>query len=278
MLPLSSLCDGTNKRYGQRARQLSDRIADAQAAWPGLELGAEEFAAYLAERGGVEEELCDVDLYLAAACAKGDKAAIAAFDARYMKHIGAAVAPMRLAPEMVDDVAQELRRKLLVRDGNELPRIADYSGRADLRTWIRTAAVRTAIDLVRKQRDTPMEDDVLAAAMPALDDDPALLHARQLYKAELKAAFADAITQLEPRERTLLKYHYVDGLSIDRIGAIYGVHRATAARWTSLARDQLGRIVHRTLRAKLAVSPTELASIARLVESHIDLSVRRILS
>jgi len=258
-------------------RDLAAQFAEARAAWPGVELDASEFAAYLADRGGNEDELCVTDLYLAAACAKGDPVAIAAFDARFLRQIGVALAPMELSADAIDDVAQELRRKLLVSEGGEPPRIVDYSGRADLRTWLRTAAVRTAIDLRRRERDTPVEDDVLAQALPAIDDDPELLHLRELYQAELKTAFATAITELEPRDRALLKYHYVDGLNADRIGALYGVHRATASRWIAIARDRLGRVVHQTLRTNLKVSRSESASIARLVESHLDLSMRRLL-
>jgi RNA polymerase sigma-70 factor (ECF subfamily) len=250
---------------------------EARATLPGVDLDPAEFAAYVAERGGDDDQLCEVDLWLAAACAKGHPTAIAMFDNRYMKTIGSALRTMNLSSDQIDDVAQELRSKLLVAEPGEPPRIVDYSGRADLGTWLRTAAVRTAIDMVRKRRDVPVDDDALAAAMPAIDDDPELLHVRERYQAELKEAFTTAINELEARDRALLKYHYIDGLGIDRIGALYGVHRATAARWIAVARDRLGKLVDRALRIKLNVSPSERASIARLVESHLDLSVRRIL-
>ena len=256
-------------------RDRAARIAEARAAWPGVDLDPDLFAAYVAERGDDDDDLCITDLYLAAGCAHGNPAALAAFDAQYLRQIGAALGPMELPRDAIDEVAQELRRKLLVAEGGEPPRIVDYSGRADLRTWLRTAAVRTAIDLRRRERDLPVEDEVLAAALPAIDDDPELLHARALYSAELKEAFAVSIGELEPRDRALLKYHYVDNLNADRIGAIYGVHRATASRWIGIARDRLGRNVYRTLRAKLDVSAS---SIARLVEGDLDLSMRRLLS
>jgi RNA polymerase sigma-70 factor (ECF subfamily) len=75
----------------------------------------------------------------------------------------------------------------------------------------------------------------------------------------------------------LLKYHYVDGFSIDKICAIYTVHRATAARWLGAAREALAVETHRLLGTRLGVSPSELRSIARLVESQLDLSIRRLL-
>src|SRR5439155_17675697 len=111
----------------------------------------------------------------------------------------------------------------------------DYSGRADLRMWIRTTAVRLAIDLLRRKRALPIDDDELAA-LPALADDPEVAHLKDRYRDELRTAIGEAIGALEARDRLLLKYHYVDGLAIDRIGALYGVHRATAARWLGAAR------------------------------------------
>jgi transposase len=38
-----------------------------------------------------------------------------------------------------------------------------------------------------------------------------------------------------------LRYHHVDGLNIDEIGAIYRVHRVTAFRWLEKAKEQLVR-------------------------------------
>ena len=86
-----------------------------------------------------------------------------------------------------------------------------------------------------------------------------------------------AIRELEPRDRLLLKYHYLDGLTVDRIGALYTVHRATAARWIAAAREMLATRTQRILLEKLRVTPSELRSIARLVESQLDLSMRRLL-
>jgi DNA-directed RNA polymerase specialized sigma24 family protein len=40
---------------------------------------------------------------------------------------------------------------------------------------------------------------------------------------------AAAMDAMPPLERAVLRYQVVDGLSIDEIGALYDVHRATAA-------------------------------------------------
>lgn len=256
-------------------------LADARAAWPEIALDAEAFVARVVARlppgVGIEaaRSVHAADLWLATACAAGDPIALAAFDDHYLAPLGGVLVPTGLAPHQVDDVRQELRKKLLVADEGE-PRIIDYSGRADLRIWVRTAAIRTAIDLIRRQRDLPVEQEELAA-LPAIADDPELAHIKERYRDELQTAIAEAVTLLAPRIRLLLKYQYVDGLGIDRIGAIFGVHRATAARWLGAAREALADETHRLLVARLGVTASELRSIARLVESQLDLSVRTLL-
>jgi RNA polymerase sigma-70 factor (ECF subfamily) len=255
-------------------------VADGRAAWPELAVDEAAFVAQVSARlpgdCGAEQAraLHAADLWLVAACAAGDPRALAVFDERYLGPLGGVLRASGLEPDQIDEVRQELRRKLLVADG-EAPRIADYSGRADLRTWIRTAAVRASIDLIRRRRDLPIEDEELVM-VPALADDPEIAHMKERYRDDVRAAVQEATAQLSPRDRLLLKYHYVDGFSIDRIGAIYDVHRATAARWLGTARDALADRTQALLVGRLGVTESQLRSIARLVESQLDLSIRRL--
>ena len=257
-------------------------LADARAAWPDVAVDEAAFVARTAERLPAEatadeaRALFAPDLWLAAGCAAGDAKAIAYFDERYVAPLGKVLGATGLTADQIDEVKQELRGKLLVADG-EPPRILEYSGRADLRTWMRTTAVRGAIDLLRRKQALPLDDDELAA-LPALADDPEIAHLKDRYRDELRTAIGDAIAALDARDRLLLKYHYVDGISIDRIGGLYGVHRATAARWLGAAREALSVATHRLLGARLGVTASQLRSIARLVESQLDLSIRRLLS
>ena len=67
------------------------------------------------------------------------------------------------------------------------------------------------------------------------------------------------------------------GRNIERIGAIYGVHRATVARWIAQGRDSLLELVERELAKRLAVEVDEVGSIIRLVRSRIEVSLVRLL-
>ena len=113
--------------------------------------------------------------------------------------------------------------------------------------------------------------------LPARQD-PEMDYIRTRYAAEFRAAIGTAMTELEPRERTLLRLGLVDGLTADQIAGVYGVHRVTVARWLAAAREHLAGRCQRRLEERLHLGPTELRSLLGLVRSQLDLSVRRLLS
>jgi RNA polymerase sigma-70 factor (ECF subfamily) len=95
---------------------------------------------------------------------------------------------------------------------------------------------------------------------------------------ELEAAFRSSFAALAPRERNLLRYQVLDRLGIDRIGALHGVHRATAARWIAHARKALIEGVRRRMKDRLGIDRKELDSTLQQVASRIELSLRWLLT
>jgi RNA polymerase sigma-70 factor (ECF subfamily) len=69
----------------------------------------------------------------------------------------------------------------------------------------------------------------------------------------------------------------VDGLSIDALGEIYGVHRATAARWIAKIREDLLARTREAFSARAKVGRAEFESLLRLARSQLDVSLRRVL-
>jgi len=67
--------------------------------------------------------------------------------------------------------------------------------------------------------------------------------------------------------------HVIDGLTIDQIGALQGVHRATAARWIERAREAISRSVRRDLMRQLGADPFETEELLQWVQSRIELSL-----
>src|SRR5205823_12308411 len=108
----------------------------------------------------------------------------------------------------------------------------------------------TAVDLMRARRETPVDPDVLGEGTAI---DPVLAQLKQRYRDEFGEAFRQAAAALTPRERTLLRYRFLDGLSIDEIGVLHRVHRATVARWIAAIREALFEATRERLGSRLAI-------------------------
>jgi RNA polymerase sigma-70 factor (ECF subfamily) len=268
-------------------RRLWSLVAEGRAAWPDLNIAAGELVAFVARH--ITADLADAaldglrpaDLYLACACSQGMTAAINAFDRDYMREVDIALARMRIGPPRLNDVKQLVRQRLFVGGGTagaptSAGKISEYGGRGDLRRWVRSVAVRTCLNDLRKgKREILVDDDHLIAQHAISQDDPEVEYMKRTYAGEFKAAFSEALGQLGAREQTLLRYHHVDGLNIDEIGAIYRVHRVTAFRWIEKAKDALVKSTLDTLRARLKLPPEELDSVLRMIRSQIHLSLVR---
>jgi RNA polymerase sigma-70 factor (ECF subfamily) len=268
-------------------RRLWTLVAEGRAAWPDFAIDARQLVEFVARQ--LTSELADAaldglrpaDLYLACACARGLPGAIAAFDRDYMREVDIALARMRVGDSRLKDVKQLVRQRLFVGGGTagaptSTGKISEYGGRGDLRRWVRSVAVRTCLNELRKgKREVLVDDDHLIAQHAISADDPEVEYMKRTYASEFKAAFADALGQLGPREQTLLRYHHVDGLNIDEIGAIYRVHRVTAFRWIEKAKEQLVKSTLDTLRARLKLPASELESVLRMIRSQIHLSLVR---
>jgi RNA polymerase sigma-70 factor (ECF subfamily) len=252
---------------------MADDLAErGRAAWPGIELSAAQLAEHLARLELPVEP--HADLYLACACTAADPAALAAFDAKVLAEVGHFVARIDPSPQFADEVRQVLRHRLLVPRPDGPPRIADYSGRGALGAWVRVAAVRAAIDL---RRDVHGEGRVSSTPAVARELRPDLALLRARYQADYEEALRAALATLDARERNLLRMHIVDGLTLDRIGVIYRVHRATAARWVQSVRQKLLDAIYQRLGERLRLSPSELDSLTALVQSQLQVSLTGLL-
>jgi RNA polymerase sigma-70 factor, ECF subfamily len=262
---------------------LATAIATARAAHPDLALDDEALATALVARLPEGSEpatalagLRVADVLLASAAVAGDPAAVAAFDPLLVAEVRAAAASVRAPGDTGDEVLQRLRAALLVGDGERGPTLADYAGRGDLRGFLRVSAVRECLRLMRRQaREVGADEDALAYLAEAID--PQIDQLKAAYRDQLAAAVTDALTRLDARERRLLRYQLGEKLSIDQIGALYGVHRATAARWLERARQRVAELTEQLLADRLALPIDEVASVIRLVRSQVHVSMERLL-
>lgn len=253
-------------------------LARAHAAWPASWISDADFLAHLDACGGVDGAVPDPaalhveDLYLACACARGVTAALAAFERDHLRRIREFAAGVDGSPAFIAELTQQLRARLLVADGARSARIATYTGRGSLGGWLRVAAVRLARDLARPARATEPIDELAAA-----DVDPELGYLKAAYGDVVSRAVQDALAALTGEPRTLLKLHYVDGLSIDQVGVAFGKSRATAARMLAAARLGLLAGIRERLVASVGVRVEEADSLVAFVKSRLDVSLGRAL-
>jgi RNA polymerase sigma-70 factor, ECF subfamily len=267
---------------------LAAHLDAGAAAWPAVPVDAELYLAHLAAKLGARaDEPADRvirtmpadDLYLAAACAIGDREALAAFKAAMMPPLRRALAKLGLAASTIDETEQRVLVMLLVAPATGAPpSIAGYSGRGKLRSWVRSIGVRTGRRLAGVEQAAPAgqvdaELEALAASV-----DPAADVARDRYKDAFRAAFVAALGQLTDRQRNLLRQYHLDGLTIDQLAGLYAINRATAARWVIGARTALLHGTRDRLAAELAIAAGDVDSIIRLVRSQLELSMRELLA
>lgn len=263
-----------------------DRVVDAaREFWPDGDIDREAVAAHvrrlLPDEMGDEylEALRPAELALAFGCAAGRAAALAAFDQRCQPIVVAALRRMNASASAIDEIAQVVRERLLVGRGGEPPRIAEFAGRGDLGRWVKATAVRMYLNEVRKHhREVLLGDDEVMAGVSTGTLDPALAYAKELYRPVFAQAFVAAMSVLGERQRTLLRYRFVDGLIVEQIAALYGVHRATAHRWLADAQAELCAATEREVRARLTIDASEVASLRRLIISQLEVSVARLLA
>ena len=268
-------------------RRLWAIVAEGRAAWPSLAVDANAVVVFIARHATAEladaalDGLRPADLYLACACAHCLPGALAAFDRDYMREVDIALSRMRVGPPRLQDVKQLIRQRLFVGGGTagqptSAGKITEYGGRGDLRRWLRSVAVRTCLNELRKgKREVLLSDDQLIAQHAIAADDPEVEYMKRTYANEFRVAFGDALGQLGAREQTLLRYHHVDGLNIDEIGAIYRIHRVTAFRWLEKAKELLVRTTLDLLRSRLKLPAGELDSVLRMIRSQVHLSLIR---
>jgi len=210
------------------------------------------------------------DLTWAKGLAAGGRAELERYEQELVPMLEAQLRRRGYTPDVIAETQQTLRVRLFVGDGDG-PGVARYEGRAALKSWVLIAALREAARLRQRSAREPTADDEALAGLAERSDLDAPDKAR--YRDVFKQAFRTALAALAPRERVLLRMHVLDHLTIDQIGVLQGVHRATAARWVERARDTLAREIRREFTRQLGTDPFEAEELLQWVQSRIELSL-----
>jgi RNA polymerase sigma-70 factor (ECF subfamily) len=241
--------------------------------WPGVRLSDDDFLAWydarFADAGSVEHA---ADVWISCACVLGCRQAAASIRREYESAVRSTVRRVLEDPELARDVEQEVWNKILV---GPQAKIGGYSGKGPLGAWVRATAAHTTIDVrrglrVQGHRLTELDERV---ADRLFSPESELI--RRRYRKPFQVALGRAMAQLSPKERSVLRLHVVGQASIDEIGRAYRVHRATAARWIERACAHILDAVRRDLsREHVMLTKSELLSIARALESELELTLR----
>jgi RNA polymerase sigma-70 factor (ECF subfamily) len=270
---------------GELGGRLAALHARGRAAFPGVELGEEAFVRHLARSaaGGSEgpvalETLAIEDLYLARACVEGVAGAVAAFEARCLGPMRAALATFGKIASEREDIEQLVRMTVLVGRPGVEPKIANYLGRGPLGRWVGIVAHRIALATVRSSGGAGVLGRE-AGSGDALDfRDPGIALIKEQYRPVFQSALEEAMAKLEGRPRLLLRLNLVDGVSTVSLAKMFGVTQPTASRWLSQAREDVAKELRRILAARLALTTLEIESLAGLVISQLDLNLSLLLA
>jgi RNA polymerase sigma-70 factor, ECF subfamily len=255
-----------------------DAHQEASRALPGVEFSYQDYQQHLRQvaEGQPLPTAHASDLYLAGACAKADPTALRLLDQGYLLPVRGVVGRYNGSPDFVDEVLQQLREKLLLPPE---PRIARYGGRGPLGAWIRVAAGRVAIDLLRTAEpggaNAPRPE-----ALADADLGPEVQILREVYREAFQEALKGALAALQPKDRNLLRRHLCDHMTLEEIAGPYGVHPATVARRLHALREEIAE----TVRARLAAQHHEqggvssLASLAQAIRSEVYVSLSPLLA
>jgi len=286
---LRALPDGLRSTYAQLPdveQRLRSFLDAGRQAWPDVTLEPALFIAYVGERlaqakvhgARAMAQMRASDLYLACGLARGDRAAQRYFEACFVPEMAFAIGRrFGAVPAAVDEVLQTLRTRFLHSEDERPPAIVKYSGRGQLKRWLRVVTARMASRLLLHPPAAVAAEarvlDVEFRSDPGLDPESFTLKSH--YRDAFQQALKDAIKSLSQRDRKVLALHVLKDLDLTQIGAVLNVHRSTVGRWLARAHEQIHEEVRRRL-SKLGLSTGDVDSIRRLVESQIELSLKAI--
>jgi RNA polymerase sigma-70 factor (ECF subfamily) len=263
--------------------QLVAVVEAATRAWPDVKLPVDAFLSRVAHHFSNNDTLLawvhsvrGEDLYLASACASRIPNAIETFDREFLASVPAILARGGLHKLSADDVQQRIRERLFV----GASKIGDYSGRGTLTSWVQVVALRIAIDVAREQKSHPIAH---IADPTALDDaklagtDPELRMIKERYRAPFKQALRAALVALTSEQRNLLRLHFVEGVTLDKLAELFHIHRVTVSRRIAQARDSVFESVRARLQADLGIDRTEFDDLLALLRSRLELSLSALL-
>jgi RNA polymerase sigma-70 factor len=178
------------------------------------------------------------DLALATACALGIEAAWEEFDRTYRKYLENVAGDDEVAAEVIAE---------LYGTGRAGGQISQFRGRSSLKGWLRAIVSQAQVD--RHRRESRLEPLEEVRVEPASEAHPEAFERRENAAALARALQAE-VAGVEPGQRLLLSWYYVDQLRLAQIARLRGVHESTISRELEALRRELRKRVDKRLRAE----------------------------
>ena len=220
------------------------------------------------------------DLYLTHACASGNGMAITTFESEvFAPAIAYARRVHARSDNLVDEAAQRLRVRLIVREPDREPTIATYAGRSPLEAWLRVAIIREVRQLLRGAARTEGSEEGDEAKGIRSDEralrvgSPELALLKREGGVSINDAVDKAVLALGERDRALLRLHFIEGMSVTTLGRIYHVHASTMSRRLQDLRANLLEVIKRDL----SLGTTSVHDLSALVASQFDMHLSEVL-
>jgi RNA polymerase sigma-70 factor, ECF subfamily len=250
-------------------------LAAGRASWPAVRIDEKTLIDRVSEIVRASDDaLRDVramhpDLCLAVAGLRHDPAAITEID-RIIRDCASRVS---LPEAPADELALNTREQLFVPDADGRPaKLARYSGTGPLKRWLQVLVTRVGLTMQRRARRGGMRrvaEDALEL-LPGGMTSPETEALRQRFAEPFRLALRDALATLSAEDRNLLRFHFVDGLGLDRLAPLLGVHRATAARRLARAKETVLDATRDLMRERVGLGDSEFASVVGLLLSRAE--------
>ncbi len=227
------------------------------------------------------------DLYLALACARhspggdgawddaasGDTASKAwkVFENTYKNYIRSLAHFFHRSGFIAEDLADSILADLFLPEHSGVSRIASYSGRSSLSTWLRVIVCNRAINALRGASHTSQSREVQADIpdIPSLASVELTLRARR-YGPALEDSFAAACQTLTPRQRLILLWRYEQGLQLGHIARLLGIHQSNVTRQLERMQSKIRSEVIASLSSKHGFSrPAIQECLSDIVENPV---------
>lgn len=218
-------------------------------------------------------EIVPADLAFVWAVLQGNAAALMEID-ELIEGLSRRAAGRAIEPS---ELAQRVRTRLLVAPQGKVARLSTYDGRGKLKSWLWTATKLELLQATRGMGQAPAEDIEAFGHLAGNERTPEA-NARSKKDTKLVSdALRDALALLQPRERTLLRMRFVDGVSTEELGRMFQVHRTTAQRWIEAAQATIMAAMRAQLEKQARLGRSDVDSLVGEVAQSISLRLSQVL-